>query len=54
MKEYYKVKYWSHYCVGKSIIGSTNFNTIEEANKEYNRVTKLGYVAELSKIRIIK
>lgn len=54
MKEYYRVQHWSHYCTHKSIIGSADFNTIEEANKEYNRVTRLGYAAEIAKITILK
>ena len=54
MKEYYRIQYWSQYCTPKSIIGSADFNTIEAANKEYNRVTQLGYRTELAKITIIK
>ncbi len=42
------------YCTPKSIIGSADFDTIEAANKEYNRVMQLGYRAELAKITIIK
>ena len=42
------------YCTPKSIIGSADFDTIEAANKEYNRVTQLVYRAELAKITIIK
>lgn len=54
MKEFYRVQHWSQYTANKSVLGSSDFNTIEEANKEYNRVTRLGYTAELTKITVLK
>lgn len=43
MKEFYRVIQKSKYC--KAIISQSDFSTLHEAEKEYQRVMALGYAA---------